>query len=45
LVIGSLLLKVNKEISQEVVDETLEEFIFHDNEYTQDNYTYGVQEP
>jgi uncharacterized membrane protein len=44
LVIGSPLLKVNKEISQEVVDEILEEFIFYDNEYIQDSYVYGVKQ-
>lgn len=44
LVIGSPLLKVNKEISQEATQEILEEFIFYDNEYIQDNYVYGIKQ-
>ncbi|WP_338763042.1 DUF2254 domain-containing protein [Bernardetia sp. ABR2-2B] len=44
MVIGTPLLKVNKEISQEKVDEILEEFVFYDNEYIQDNYVYGIKQ-
>ncbi|WP_291726665.1 DUF2254 domain-containing protein [Bernardetia sp.] len=44
LVIGTPLLKVDKEIKQEVMDEILEEFIFYDNEYIQDNYVYGIKQ-
>ncbi|WP_041264069.1 DUF2254 family protein [Bernardetia litoralis] len=40
LVIGTSLLKVNKEIT----DEILEEFVFYDNEYIQDNYVYGIKQ-
>ncbi len=44
LVIGTPLLKVNKEISQKVTDEILEEFVLYDNEYIQDNYVYGMKQ-
>ncbi len=44
LVVGTPLLKVNKQISQEVIDEILEEFVFYDNEYIQDNYVYGIKQ-
>lgn len=44
LVIGTPLLKINKEISQEVIDEILDEFVFYDNEYIQDNYVYGIKQ-
>ena len=44
LVVGTPLLKVNKEISQKITDEILEEFIFYDNEYIQDSYVYGIKQ-
>ncbi|WP_375562341.1 DUF2254 domain-containing protein [Bernardetia sp. OM2101] len=44
LVIGTPLLKINRKISQEAIDEILEEFVFYDNEYIQDNYVYGVKQ-
>ncbi|WP_338792687.1 DUF2254 domain-containing protein [Bernardetia sp. MNP-M8] len=44
LVIGTPLLKVNKEIGLEAMNEILEEFVFYDNEYIQDNYVYGIKQ-
>lgn len=44
LVIGTPLLKVNKEISQELTDKILDEFVFYENEYIQDNYVYGIKQ-
>ncbi|PIY12426.1 MAG: hypothetical protein COZ18_02055 [Flexibacter sp. CG_4_10_14_3_um_filter_32_15] len=44
MLIGSPLLEVNKEISQKAIDEILEEFVFYDNEYIQDNYVYGMKQ-
>lgn len=44
LVVGTPLLKINREVGQEVVEEILEEFVFYDNEYIQDNYVYGIKQ-
>ena len=44
LVVGTPLLKINREISQEAIDKILDEFIFYDNEYIQDNYVYGIKQ-
>ncbi len=44
LVVGTPLLKINKEMSKETVDRILEEFVFYDSEYIQDNYVYGIKQ-
>ncbi len=44
LVIGTPLLKIDRELGENAMNEILDEFIFYDNEYIQDNYSYGIKQ-